>query len=323
MQNAAALDVDEPVSTETRALVGGLPSPRRADRLVGAFLAGRSPRTMAAYREDLEAFARFAGVATVEDAARNLLERPHGEANELGLLYRNHLVEAGLAPATVNRRLAALRSLVKLGRTLGIVAWCLEVSNLDAAPYRDTRGPGVEGVRKLMAAARAGRNPVRDLCLVRLLFDLALRRAEVCNLELGDVDLEGARLAVLGKGRRAREPITLPPCTVSALAAWISERGADPGPLFPNDDHASVCGRLTGSSLYKIVRKLGDAAGIRARPHGLRHVAITRVLDLNGGNVRAAAKFSRHRDVRVLDRYDDNRTDIAGEMANLVADGVE
>jgi integrase/recombinase XerC len=43
------------------------------------------------------------------------------------------------------------------------------------------------------------------------------------------------------------------------------------------------------------------------------------VLDLNGGDVRAAQRFSRHEDVRTLLHYDDNRQDIGGKMARLVA----
>lgn len=303
---------------------GHIPSDRAPPlaRLVAAFLDGRSPRTTQAYSEDLQAFARFVRAPSEEAAAWLLLKRTHGAANELVLAYRGHLMMTGLAAATVNRRLAAVRSLVKLARTLGMVPWSLEVSNLDAAPYRDTRGCGVDGVRKVLAAARVGRNAARDVALVRMLFDLALRRAEVCSLDIRDVDLETGRLFVLGKGRRSREPITLPPATAAALASWIAERGTAPGPLFPNTDHASVSGRLTGPSLYKIIRKLGDSAGIHVRPHGLRHAAITSVLDRNGGNIRAAARFSRHRDVRVLERYDDNRTDLAGEMARLVSEGV-
>ena len=63
---------------------------------------------------------------------------------------------------------------------------------------------------------------------------------------------------------------------------------------------------------------LGAAVGLSVRPHGLRHAAITAALDLTG-DLRAVQRFSRHRDVRVLTRYDDNRADLGGVVARTVA----
>ena len=59
------------------------------------------------------------------------------------------------------------------------------------------------------------------------------------------------------------------------------------------------------------------------RPHGVRHASITDALDCTNGNIRVVQRFSRHRDLRVLTRYDDNRRDLGGEMARLVAERVE
>src|SRR3989442_1290212 len=65
--------------------------------------------------------------------------------------------------------------------TIGVVAWTLEVPGLKAEAYRDTRGPGVRGVRRLLRATAARRDAkgARDRAIVRLLFDLGLRRAEI------------------------------------------------------------------------------------------------------------------------------------------------
>ena len=89
-----------------------------AARLLDAFLVGRNERTRRAYRQDVADFAAFCGAGSPEEAARLLLAGSLGQANLLALNYRAHLRERGLSAATVNRRLAALRSLVKLGRTL-------------------------------------------------------------------------------------------------------------------------------------------------------------------------------------------------------------
>lgn len=294
------------------------------DRLVAAFLAGRNERTLAAYRRDLEDFRSYVGAATTDDAARRLLSGSHGEANAAALAYRSSLVERGLQAATINRRLAALRSLVKLANTLGLVPWTLAVENIRSTSYRDTRGPGREGFRALLALAhgQGGDNgrARRDVALLRLLHDVGLRRGEAVRLDMTDVDLNESRLMVLGKARSQKEPITLPEPTKEALAAWLKVRGKQPGPLFTNFDHAHKGdGRLTGSAVYAIVTKLGKEAGFAIRPHGLRHLAITSALDAMKGDVRAVQKFSRHKDLRVLNVYDDNRRDLAGEVAALVA----
>ena len=129
------------VSHEIVPLTSALPAASRR-ALVEAFLAGRNPRTFRAYQADLADFGRFVGIEDVEAAARQLVERGHGEANALALAYRTHLLERGLQAATINRRLAALRSLVDLAKTLGMVPWSLDVANLKAQAYRDSEDRG-------------------------------------------------------------------------------------------------------------------------------------------------------------------------------------
>ena len=307
------------------ALVPMTPAPveraNKAAALVASFLAGRNERTLRAYRNDLEDFRSYLKAGDVDEAARILLSRGHGEANALVLAYRADMVGRKLQAATVNRRLAAVRSLVKLARTLGMVPWSIEVENLKAQAYRDTRGPGRQGFRRLMeeAGRRTDRKALRDRAILRLLHDLALRRAEVVALDMEDVDLESGSVTILGKGRTQKERLSLPEPTKAALASWIDARGTAPGPLFLNFDRAGKGERLTGTGLYLVVRDLGRKAGLTVRPHGLRHAGITEALDLTNGNIRAVQRYSRHRDMRILNLYDDNRTDLGGDVARLVA----
>ena len=105
----------------------------------------------------------------------------------------------------------------------------------------------------------------------------------------------------------------------------VLKRGRDPGPLFRNFDPAQKSdGRLTGDGIHAILARLGNLLEppIIVRPHGSRHSAITAALDATNGNARAARKFSRHRSIEVLLRYDDNRADLAGEVARLVGDSL-
>ncbi|MFT3836394.1 MAG: tyrosine-type recombinase/integrase [Myxococcaceae bacterium] len=292
-----------------------------AERLVAAFLAGRNAETRRAYSNDLADFAAFLEVGTVDCAAELLLGGGHGAGNELALAYRAHLVEKKLAAATINRRLAALRSLVKLGRVLGMVPWTLEVPNEKAQPYRDTRGPGRAGFLALLEQlrARSDAKGARDRAIVRLLYERALRCVEVRRLDLVDVDLDAGVLQVLGKGRKSKEPLTIAGPTLAAVKAWIVVRGTEAGPLFTNLDRAHKRQRISSTAVYDVVRQLGEAAGIRARPHGLRHAAITEALDRKL-DVRAVQRFSRHRDLRILLVYDDNRADLGGEVTKAIAE---
>ncbi len=299
------------------------------DDLVDAFLASRSDRTRIAYRRDLDDFAIFLGGTSAAAAAEHLIRLDRGSANGVILAYRTDLQnrpasqirqrsgqEKGLAAATVNRRLAAIRSCVKLARTLGFVAWELDVEGMRVEPYRDTRGPGVKVIRAMLACAEGS----RDRAIIRLASERGLRRNEIRLLDVADVDQEGSRLRVLGKGRTAKVWITIAPSTLASIEEWLVERGHHPGPLVTALDRGHYGWRLSGTSIYRIVRGLGQRAGAKAqvRVHGLRHTAVTEALRATNGDVRSVAKFARH-DSRVTQLYDDELRDLAGDVANKVA----
>jgi integrase/recombinase XerC len=295
--------------------------------LIGHFLSSRSKRTIQAYRQDLEDFRQFIGAGSIDQAAAILIGSGHGQANGLALSYLAYLRDRGLQAATINRRLAALRSLVKLARTLGLVPWALEISNLKAKSYRDTQGPGRDGFHRLLAAAAAQKNGkgARDRAILRLLYDLALRRGEVVALNLADLDLETGKLAVLGKGQTEKLSMTLPEPTKKALTDWLTVRGTEPGPLFYNFDHAGKGRRLTGTSLYRLIRRLGEKSGIKTRPHGLRHTAITeacKIAQVSDIGLEEVLDFSRHADIRVLLVYRDRERNVQGRLSTLVAGAV-
>ena len=213
--------------------------PYRKTNLTTSFLRGRNKLTSRAYSCDLNNFCSWVSAGSIEDAAKILL-KDHGDGNALALDYRSSLIDdRDLSPATINRRLSTLRSLVRLARTLGLITWNLEVDNVRAIPYRDTRGPGLQGYRLLLdqAAKIGGPKAARDQAILHLLFDMALRRGEVTALDIGDVDITGGTLAILGKGRTQKERLTMPTETRNALTKWVSDRGTDPGPLFWNFHH--------------------------------------------------------------------------------------
>lgn len=295
------------------------------DALVAAFLSGRCEKTILAYRADLKDLQNFIGAATLSETAAQVLRQNAGDANALVLAYKGQLLARNLKAATINRRLASLRSLVKLARTFGLVNWTLEVSNAKSTTYRDTRGPGRTGFQKILDGISSS-NPkkaARDSAILRLLHDLGLRRGEVIALDLADVDLNNSAIAIISKGYTDKTILTLPNVTQITLEIWIGMRGSSPGPLFTNFDRTGKgCGRLVGSSIYRLVRRLGDAAGIKTRPHGIRHTAITEAIkaaQTNGVGLEEVRDFSRHADVRTLMIYRDRERNVQGKLAELVA----
>jgi len=299
-----------------------------ADELISAFLSGKSPKTIEAYKRDLEDFRQFLGAQDMNDAARIFLSGGLHKANHTALKYKTYLSnEKKLQPTTVNRKLAALRSLTDMAYTLGIVNWKVRVKNQRIETNsRDTRGPGKTGVQKLREEIGKRTDPkgLRDRALLHLLYDLALRRSEVVGLDFEDLDLERGTLRILGKGRLQKETLTIPTRTKTILSEWIETRGQQEGPLFINFHHnPNIQGnRLSATSLYRIIRDLGTQTGQKVRPHGLRHTAISeavRKAQAVGMDVTKVLQFSRHKDLKTLQVYIDQVEDAQGKIAELVA----
>lgn len=332
-----AIVVAEPIASRVAELVVKPPEARNRPReLIDAFLRGRKKSTHDAYKKDLQCFAGFLGLYDdIEAAGRRLLECDPGDANALVLEFRDSMIDQGFKPATIARRISSLRALTKLARMLGQINWHLEVPSIPVASYKNTAGPGEEGCKKMIAhvAERGDMKGIRDVAILRLLFDWGMRRGEVCSLDLEHYDRETQRLWVLGKARRERAWQRMPETTAKALEAWIEVRKADKEakakeeakeeakgrPLFIALDEYHYGHRLTGAGVYYIVREAGDAVGIRTKPHGLRHAAISTAAIRTNGNIVAVQEFARHEDPKTTMLYVDALRDVGGQVARLVS----
>lgn len=281
--------------------------------------------TVDAYRKDLRHFQKYLGVGDLDAAAVTLVGGTRGEANELVRGYMAFMLESELAPATINRRLSALRSMVNVAEEIGRIEWTLKIKGVKTTPYRDTRGPGVEAIQSMFAylEERGDDKAVRDRACLRLLFDCGLRRFEVEQLDLDDVDLQRKRIRFLEKGAREPRWLSVTDAVRDALRAWIDVRGNDAGPLLTSYSRAfdgdGELHRLSAHGIWKIVRTTAAKVGVETTPHALRHTAITAALDATGGDVRRVQKFSRHKNVQTVMHYDDAREDVQGEVAELVS----
>lgn len=288
----------------------------------------RSVNTRYAYQKDLRDFFASMGRELSPATVAEFLSLTQYEAIALVLKYKAQMIDRGLKEATVNRRLAAIKSLVKHARKVGMCTFSLEdIKGEKAVKYRDTTGVSREVYRAVLAqcdrSAVAGK---RDYALLRLLWDNALRRGEVAKASVRDFNPTNRTLKILGKGKGTQvEVIDLSKPTTEALLEWLATRKpkAD-APLFCSLDPVKNGHRLTGEGIRKIVVKYCDLAGVNKQmsPHRIRHSSITAALDATDGNVRKVQKLSRHANLQTLLVYDDNRQKLQMEITELLAEMV-
>lgn len=290
----------------------------------------RSPNTKLAYEKDLKDFFQFIARRLPDrDLVLEFLHLEPRHAVAAVLKYKAHMINTKkLAEATVNRRLSAIKSMVAMGRKLGVCAYTLEdIKGEKVEAYRDTTGiPATDYAKVLALVDRSTLKGKRDYAILRLLWDNALRRSEISSLNVGDFDARSGTLQILGKGRGTqKECVDLSRKTVEAIADWLissGKAGKFKEPLFPVIAYNGNGKRISGEAIRRLVDELCTRAGISKKmsPHRVRHSSITTVLDKNNGNYRATQRFSRHAKPETVLKYDDNRQRLQKQMTDLIAD---
>ena len=277
---------------------------------------GLSANTVAAYRRDMTQFLQFAGRGGVSDPAQ---VEP--------LLLRRFLAlqrTRGLAPASIARKAAALRSGFRFMARRGLV------DDDPAAGLGVPRGPKrLPVVLKPGQVDRllAGPEPVdpaglRDRAVLELLYATGIRVGELCGLRLGDVDLAADTVRVLGKGAKERvvpfgEPAraalldylakgraAMVP-TAKGRAAMVPTPDRQASPSRPGKRGASADqdvlffnrrGKpMTRWDVRDMLERYRVAAGVPAgtSPHTLRHSYATHLLE-GGADLRAVQELLGH-----------------------------
>lgn len=281
--------------------------------LIEAWLNGKSPHTVRAYENDLKYFSQFLSADSIQEASEHLIQNGPGNANLQLLAYKSHMRDSGLSPATVNRRLSSVRSVIELAKSLGIINWNCAVRNERHQDYRDTTGCGIEGIRKILSTCKDKTVDIRDRAIIRLMFDHALRRGEVTKLDKTDIDTKNRLLHVQGKGKRYSDKITMSEQTANAISEWFEVHSWSI-PAFVSLSNNSKGHRLTGEAIYQMIKKRGAMVGVDARPHGLRHDSITEAV--KHYSVPEVMKHSRHSQMSTVQRYIDQSNNVQGLISD-------
>jgi integrase/recombinase XerC len=287
------------------------------DEVFRRFLMNRAEDTLKAYKADVDAFAVWLGV-TPDEAVGHLLGHGGAAANALAIEWLDSM--AALAPSTRKRRLCALRSFVRIARRLGAVDWALDVDSPKVEAYRNTAGPTEQEFHRLFAACGDGLEGLRNRAIVLLATFMGWRRRELAAFTLSDYDRDRRRLFVRGKGGRSKW-VGAPDEVIDALEAWLAapKTIVNTEKVFLSLSRRSFGNALTRKGINTLVTRIGERAGVKVWPHAFRHAGVTAVLDESGGDVRMAQQFARHGDPKTTMLYDDNRKDMAGAAARLVA----
>jgi site-specific recombinase XerD len=183
-----------------------------AETILRAWFEGKAEHTIRSYRHDLEDFARYFSRALalsppmdLHTALGKLFHQSSPSAHEIVLGFRHYLASAHLSASSINRHLATLRSVTKLGRMLGMMTWYLEVPGVKAERRRDVRGPAVDDVKRMLAATTGDSEAeTRDRAIVLTFYCLGLRVSELCGLTFAETDLARGSTWITGKGRKEK-----------------------------------------------------------------------------------------------------------------------
>ena len=247
-----------------------------------------SSATRRAYRVDVEEFARWLearGVALAEVDVRVLT----AYAAELGAARAGRSPRR-LAPATIGRKLAAVRAFLR--SALGPA----RVPDVSLAPRRPRRlpdTPKVDDVERALAALEADEPlALRNRALVELVYSAGLRSAEAVGLDLADVDFEQELVRVRGKGGKER----VVPLGEEA-AHWVGRYLREARPTLARGANDALFLSARGRRL--------DTSTLRRllpHPHRLRHAFATHLLE-GGADLRTIQELLGHSSLSTTQVY--------------------
>ncbi len=228
------------------------------------------------------------------------ITEPQGITTAVIRSFLRSLMGFGFAPASVSRKLSAIRM---LGR------YMVEQKILDQDPVARIRGPSQperlpralskSAVVALIDAAWTLEPQVRNGTLLELMYACGLRVAEVASLRWKDLDLEERWLRVMGKGEKERM-VPFGRTAQEALARWKAISQSLPeAPLFPGKRG----GALTVRTIHRVVTAAAGLAGLPdVTPHVLRHSFATHMLE-GGASLRVLQELLGHESLLTTQKY--------------------
>ncbi len=273
------------------------------DQLIDAFCDqlwlrdGLAANSLASYRRDLDAWARWLGTRGLLEATRSDVEA-----------WLAHQFEAKAKASSVARRLSALKRFYRLQLEGNAVREDPTVRV--RAPRRPRRLPKLLSEKQVEALLTAPdvATPLglRDRAMLETLYATGLRVSELVGLTLPQVSLDVGVVRVLGKGSKER----LVPLGDEAVA-WIERYRKEARAELAGaarTDHLFLTARhapMTRQAFWALVKRYAVRAGIASTalsPHVLRHAFATHLLN-HGADLRVVQLLLGHADIGTTTIY--------------------
>lgn len=225
---------------------------------------------------------------------------------ETGGRWDNPHLTNKVRPRTVSTYFTNLRTFFRYVVSEGALAES-PIENIRPPVFRhDQVQPfATEQVEALLAAAKKSTAPLRNEAIILFLLDTGVRASELCHLKMHDLDIDGRRCKVLGKGNKHRS-VFFGKATTKALWNYLRDEPCDDDdPLFTANRGTRSGEALTRCGLLRLIVRLGKTAGIqstRCSPHTFRHTFAVEFLR-GGGNVFSLKELLGHTSLTIVNRY--------------------
>lgn len=275
--------------------------------LIERFLASKAERTDLAYRQDLKSFGLFLGETSLDAVSMRFIILTSEEAKENVAQFVNFLLAKGLRTSSINRRVSTICAFAQFAYKLKVIAWTLEAKDFKVKHTEPVSIPTASVYQRLLNELDLSTpKGIRDVAILRLLFDFALRRSEIVSMDFPEsVDLKRGIIQIQDKKKTVE--LSLPEETKQALIAWIKVRGTQKGALFINFDPAHKGGRLTDRSVDRnVIKPLAIMLDLHTSPHYVRHAVIVNAIKKakeQGLEIRSILEFARNQHIKTLNSY--------------------